>query len=278
MRLQSCKSCGKNVARAAIVLAVLETPLRGREFSFDRVLELGPGPGASRRYATSPIDITGGDLALTRDAAPAAAIHRALEPLAAALAPHRRVVECGGGGTCGPNSLARVLAYARLHEGDGDDVRRRVVAHATKLLHARAVWEPASGSIDEILVRDVIEDSFATWAIPGQSVNRVGGGFDWGVLDWHESIGSRQLMTAERWLKHMADPSAWIDQAFLALAADCFGVEVAYYVVSGEGAIGHTRVMDPRPFTIVKARVELAYVVDQHFCAVIPREIDAGGR
>jgi hypothetical protein len=85
-------------------------------------------------------------------------------------------------------------------------------------------------------------------------------------------------MTAERWLKHMADPSAWIDQAFLALAADCFGVEVAYYVVSGEGAIGHTRVMDPRPFTIVKARVELAYVVDQHFCAVIPREIDAGGR
>ena len=72
----------------------------------------------------------------------------------------------------------------------------------------------------------------------------------------------------------------WVSSsiAFLALAADCFGVEVAYYVVSGEGAIGYTRVMDPRPFTIVKARVELAYVVDQHFCAVIPREIDAGGR
>ena len=49
----------------------------------------------------------------------------ALDSLAAALAPHKAVVECGGGGTCGPNSLGFALAHARLHDGSGDDVRRQ---------------------------------------------------------------------------------------------------------------------------------------------------------
>ena len=30
------------------------------------------------------------------------------------------VVECGAGGTCGPNSLSAVLENAGLHEGGGD--------------------------------------------------------------------------------------------------------------------------------------------------------------
>ena len=93
-------------------------------------------------------------------------------------------------------------------------------------------------------------------------MSRVGGKFDWG--------GTRHCITAEHWLKHMAKRSAWIDQAFLALAADCFAVEILYYVVSGKGAIGQTCVVEPRESVHALARVELAYLVDKHFCAVIP--------
>ena len=80
------------------------------------------------------------------------------------------------------------------------------------------------------------------------------------------------MLTAERWLKHMEKPTAWIDQAFLALAADCFAVDIVYHVVSGAGAIRHQHVVEPRETVAVLARVELAYVVDQHFCAIVPRE------
>ena len=188
------------------------------------------------------------------------AICSALEPLAATLAPDKMVVECGSGGTCGPNSLSHVLTCAGLHDGDGDEIRRRVVAHGKQLLHARAVWEPEDGAIEELSVRSLLEDSFASWAIPGQNTNRVGGKFDWG--------GPRHVLTAENWLKHMAEPTTWIDQAFLSLAADCFAVEIAYHIVSSTGKIGRTSVIKPREAVDVLARVELAYVVDQHFCAV----------
>ena len=75
----------------------------------------------------------------------------------------------------------------------------------------------------------------------------------------------------------MAEPTTWIDQAFLALAADCFEVEIAYHVVSSAGEIGHTHVVEPREPADARARVELAYVVDQHFCAVVPSECGAEG-
>ena len=197
----------------------------------------------------------------------ATAIGGPLGPLAASLAPHKTVVDCGSGGTCGPNSLGRVLAHARLHDGSGDDVRRRVVAHATKLVRSpAAVW----CEIQEMDVRQLIEGSFATWAVPGRSVNRVGGLVDWG--------GPRQVITAEKWLKLMAEPTTWIDQAFLALAADCFAVDIEYHIVSATGAIGHSRVVEPRETVDVLARVELAYVVDQHFCAILPNEEGGGGQ
>ena len=122
------------------------------------------------------------------------------------------------------------------------------------------------GALEAVSVRGLIEESFGSWAIAGSSTNRVGGAFDWG--------GTRHVLTAERWLQHMADPSAWIDQAFLSLAADCFAVEIAYHVVSAKGAIRHTCVMEPRETVGVRARVELAYVVDQHFTAVVPATSD----
>ena len=189
----------------------------------------------------------------------AAKIVAALEPLAAALAPHKTVVECGGGGTCGPNSLGCALAHAGLHDGSGDDVRRRVVAHAAKLVRGWAMW----CEIEETSVRELIESSFATWARPRQSVNRVGGRIEWD--------GPRQVLSAENWLKLMAKPTTWMDQAFLALAADCFAVDIAYYVVSSSGRIRDGKcVVKPRTTVDVQAEVELAYVVDQHFCAVVP--------
>ena len=71
----------------------------------------------------------------------------------------------------------------------------------------------------------------------------------------------------------MAKPTTWIDQAFLALAADCFAVDIRYtVVVSGTGEIRGTCVAEPRETVDVLAQVELAYVVDQHFCAILPSE------
>jgi hypothetical protein len=189
-----------------------------------------------------------------------------LRPLAAGLAPHRMVVDCGDGGACGTNSLGRVLSHAQLHEGNGDDVRMRVVEHATMLVRERADWFPS-----ELSVREMIEKSFATWAIPGRNVTRVGSAINWGP-------GTRHVMSAEKWLQHMAEPNAWIDQAFLALAADCYAVEIKYHVVTVTGAIRPPRVVRPRETVDVLAQVELAYVKYRHFAAVLPGPgMDVGG-
>ena len=185
----------------------------------------------------------------------------ALARLAAALAPHKIVVECGSGGTCGPNSLARVLAQARVHDGSGDDVRSRVMAHAAALVRADAAWEPdpegadagrsavSCGSVGKRSVRTLIENSFAAWARPDQEIS------------------------AEGWLTHMAEPTSWIDLAFLALAADCFAVEITNYEARVKGGAVTPHVVRPRPAVdVVLARVELAYVVGKHFCAMLPSE------
>ena len=193
-----------------------------------------------------------------------AALRAQLTPLNAALArENKRVVECGAGGACGPNSLAAVLGDAGLHDGDGEALRERVVNHATRLLRSRAVW----CDVQRLSVREVIEDSFASWALPGRSVNRVGG-----LMEWE---GPRQVLTAESWLKFMARPTTWIDQAFLSLAADCFAVDIQLHTVAanGGGESGLQR-MEPRGEVDVLAQVELAYVVDQHFCAILPTEQD----
>ena len=115
------------------------------------------------RCSAAALNVGTGHITL---AGSSAAISSTLEPLAAQLAPHKVVVECGSGGTCGPNSLGCVLAHARIYQGSGDDVRRRVVAHATKLVRTRAEWAPAMGEIEETSVRELIEDSFASWAEP----------------------------------------------------------------------------------------------------------------
>ena len=193
------------------------------------------------------------------------ALCSALEPLAASLAPlNKTVVECGDGGTCGPNSLGHALSHAQLHDGGGEEVRRRVVAHATALLRAKAVW----CEFEATSVRQLIESSFATWALAGSSVNRVGGAVDWG--------GPRQVLTAENWLKLMASNTTWIDEGFLALAADCFAVDIRYSVVTSAGEIRGSRVVEPRATVDAQAEVELAYVVDRHFCAIVPTD-DGGG-
>ena len=86
-----------------------------------------------------------------------------------------------------------------------------------------------------------------------------------------------RVLSAENWLKLMAKPTTWIDQAFLALAADCFKVDIQYSVVAGTGEIRGTCMLEPRIGVEPLAQVELAYVVDQHFCAIVPNEERSGG-
>jgi len=188
-----------------------------------------------------------------------------LAPLVAALTPHKILVECGGGGTCGPNSLSRVLREAKVYEGSGDDIRRHVLDHAAKLVREEGVWvRPIYDvwpPVAEVSVRMLIESSYATWAL-SESRKRSGS-------DLSDPNGG-QLLTAERWLTHMAAPTAWVDQAFLALAADYFGVDIVLHVVLANGVFSHVQVTKPREAGNVQARVELAYVKEQHILAILP--------
>jgi len=172
----------------------------------------------------------------------------ALKPLAAALAPRMIIVDRGGGGMCGQNSLAYGAACKGLTQLNGQELRAVVCAHGQALLDHDYVW--SRRETPHLTLRTLLETSLRTWAT------------------------GKRLATAEQWLELMEKPTTWADQAFLALAADYLGANVRYYAVDSQGTLLHTGLLRPSDerWTAALPDIAVALVLDQHYCAVVERQ------
>ena len=86
----------------------------------------------------------------------------ALKPLAAALAPRMIIVDRGGGGMCGQNSLAYGAACKGLTQLNGQELRAVVCAHGQALLDHDYVW--SRRETPHLTLRTLLETSLRTWA------------------------------------------------------------------------------------------------------------------
>lgn len=67
----------------------------------------------------------------------------------------------------------------------------------------------------------------------------------------------------------MAVDSTWIDEAFLAIFADCFGAEVEYRAVEASGEPSREGLIYPRLGKAATCRVVLALWVQHHYAAIV---------
>ena len=207
-----------------------------------------PDRGTKRVAPEAAVEPAREDTRLAGESLPAP-----LRLLAGALAPRELIVDCGGGGRCGPNSLAYCARNITVGPAalDGDQLRRAVCAHARFLISAQREWS-SEPNAPPLTTRHMIEASMATWAPRGMA------------------------STAEGWVRRMVSPTTWVDQAFLALAADWLEVTVRYYAVTADGTFSHTGVIQPSGPTStrceMRGQLAVALIIDQHYCAVVPAE------
>ena len=171
----------------------------------------------------------------------------AMRPLAEAIAPHEIIVDCGGGGRCGPNSAAFSLQCLGRFSGDGDALRAAVISHAETLLARGAVFARTNRAGEELTVRDYLKAS---------------------LLSWPPEARRGRAASAEAWLELAAMQTTWIDEAFLAIMADGFQSEIEYRAVTSDGELTRGGLISPFDSEPV-CRIVLALWVQQHYAAIV---------
>ena len=175
-------------------------------------------------------------------------LSKSLRDLAETLAPDWAIVDCGGAGECGNNSLAYAGQVAGVTTLTGSQLRRQVCRHARVLVEASHVWQKGEGRDEALTTRQMLSNALLTWAP-------------------QEASGG-----ADRWIELMecgAPNATWVDQAFLALAADYLAVQIKYYAVQASGDLASTGVIQPSEGILATTQLAVALEVGQHYCAVV---------
>ena len=165
-----------------------------------------------------------------------------------ALPPGKEVVDVGGGGKCGFHSLSRGAREEHLNAWTADEMRTRLVDHASSLLDLEDEGLLEGGSIG---IRALLEAALASWTPSGVAVS------------------------AERWIAIMRGDRTWADQAILALAADLMRTEIVCYVVECGGSMRGIDTYEPLFGADTTGRITVVLEVDTHFCVVINTNGDA---
>ena len=163
-----------------------------------------------------------------------------LRALALSIQPAQVVVDCGGGGDCGNNSLAYLLNLVGAHRGGGNALRKAVVAHAKRLTQRDA---PTSSGLN---ARAFLLASLRTWP----------------------RFANDTEATHHDWLRLMGAPRCYVDEGFLAMAADLFTASISYTTVDRRGRQVGQGTFHPfgRPGTV---SVALAHLLDEHYVAIL---------
>ncbi|KAL3928373.1 MAG: hypothetical protein SGPRY_002413 [Prymnesium sp.] len=179
-------------------------------------------------------------------ASPATHLAPPLRTLARALHPQRIVIDCGGQGQCGPNSIAFLLGLAGGPVIDGPQLRTVVADHSL----GENVLAKASS-----VIKDGSPLSF------GSLIKEC-------VSAWPVAARGGQPATVDVWQRCIRQPDTWVDIAFIQLAADAFGVAIHVIAVNDLSAVASLGVLVPADGVPPTALIEVGSWTGRHLVAI----------
>ena len=179
-----------------------------------------------------------------------------LKTLANTLSENNKfIVDCGGQGQCGPNTLGYLLGLVNCATVDGPQLRHAVVQHALVPAHRsrHTRFRDRQGrfyTLEGLILRCLSDDL----------------GHSPGAL----------MHTVEAWCHSIAKPASWTDLAFLQVAADCYHVAIYIHTVDDLSTVGNLGVILPCTSAAPPvALLEVGMWVGRHLVAVVTSELVA---
>jgi len=179
-----------------------------------------------------------------------------LKTLSAALsATNKFIVDCGGQGQCGPNTLGYLLGLVDRAIVDGPQLRQAVVKHALARSHRSRPtrFRDRQGrfyTMEGLILRCLSDDL-------GSSPDAL-------------------MQTVEAWCRSIARPASWTDLAFLQVAADCYNVAIYIHTVNDLSDVGILGAILPCASTSPPvALLEVGMWVGRHLVAVVTSDLTA---
>ena len=172
-----------------------------------------------------------------------------LRALSVALMPEQFILDCGGQGQCGPNTLALLLGLVGLFDLDGLSLRKRVCKHARESGVMDALtpfkWRDSG---EFLTTRELCTESFKSWPTE----------FQQGLEPSEES-----------YLTVVEQKEAWTDLPFCLLSADCFEIIAALTGVNDLSDVFPMPVLGPLQGQKPKAWLDIGCWVGKHFVAIV---------
>ena len=180
-----------------------------------------------------------------------------LKTLANAMSDSGRfVVDCGGQGQCGPNTIGYLLGLVGLAVLDGVQVRQAVIEH---------VRGPANRA-RRTRFRDPVGRLYTLEGLILRCMHDAPGGAP-GPL----------THTVDGWCHHIAQPASWTDLAFLQVAADCFQVALLIHTVNDLSTVGSLGAILPCHHGAPVALLEVGMWMGRHLVAIVTADGTSGG-
>ncbi|KAL3905120.1 MAG: hypothetical protein SGPRY_011025 [Prymnesium sp.] len=172
-----------------------------------------------------------------------------LRALAVKITPERMIVDCGGQGQCGPNSMAFLLGHLNLFEGDGAALRVRIAAHLSKLAARERLtlfqWRSDPGKC--VTLGELMVESMRAWP---------------------ESFRQGKAPSVGAWCEIIQQPEAWTDMAFMLGCVDVFTIKCVITGVDDLGSVKPMLTLETQPGTPPKALIEIGCWLNRHFVAI----------
>ena len=185
-------------------------------------------------------------------ATPRGLLPPALRSLAQHVEPEQFIVDFGGMGACGPNTLAGLLGLAKLFDGSGQDCRALIVKHASSQeVRARPTpfrWRDTNVALT---IGELMQES---------------------MVGWPEAMRAGIEASADGWCELVGLAAAWTDTAFVLVGADLFQVCFALSGVNDLGEISRMIVLEPARKVRPRAWLEIGCWIGRHFVGIVRAE------
>ena len=173
-------------------------------------------------------------------------LHAPLRTLAQHIAPGMVVIDCGGAGQCGPNTLAYLLGLAGIATLDGPQLRASVQAYVAVAPNLRRRTNCLRPDNERYTLGELILECHQ---------------------EWPERDHSKPA-TVGAWAAAIAQPATWTDLAFLHCVADAFEVDIDTLVVNDLSELWHLGCLEPCEKAPSRARLAVGMWLNRHLVAI----------